>query len=54
MLFKMTVILQYVNASIIQNCEFSLTDTAVIIVEGLNAEKLNNKIVNSNKCDFGV
>lgn len=47
-----TVILQHVNASIIQNCEFSQTDSAAITVEGYPKEdrnwtfrSLNNKIM---------
>lgn len=36
-----TVILQHVNASIIQNCEFSQTDSAAITVEGYPKEDKN-------------
>jgi hypothetical protein len=49
-----TVILQHVNASIIQNCEFSQTDSAAITVEGYPKEDknwtfrlLNNKIMST-------
>ncbi|XP_069105742.1 F-box only protein 10-like [Argopecten irradians] len=36
-----TVILQYVNASVIENCEFSQTDSAAITVEGYPREEKN-------------
>ena len=36
-----TVILQHVNASIIENCEFSQTDSAAITVEGYPKEEKN-------------
>ena len=36
-----TIILQHVNASIIQNCEFSQTDSAAITVEGYPKEDKN-------------
>ena len=49
-----TIILQHVNASIIQNCEFSQTDSAAITVEGYPKEDknwtfrlLNNKIMST-------
>lgn len=49
-----TVILQHVNASVIQNCEFSQTDSAAITVEGYPKEDknwtfrtLNNKIMST-------
>lgn len=52
-----TIILQHVNVSIIQNCEFSQTDSAAITVEGYPKEDknwtyrgLNSKI--SNLCSL--
>ncbi|XP_060067397.1 F-box only protein 10-like, partial [Ylistrum balloti] len=36
-----TVILQYVNASVIENCEFSQTDSAAITVEGFPRDEKN-------------
>lgn len=36
-----TIILQHVNASIIQNCEFSQTDSAAVTVEGYPKEDKN-------------
>ena len=36
-----TVILQHVNASVIENCEFSQSDIASIIVEGYSKEEKN-------------